>query len=154
VQSPFQKLQESQDSLRYVTEMLNETEQVGKVGGWELNLDTGLQTWTNQVYTIHEIDQPYVPTLDKGINFYTEASRPVIEQAVKKAIEQQEPFNVELEITTAKGHLRSVNAIGKPDPSHHRLYGFFQDITERKRIEDQVRQLAFHDALTQFQTAQ
>jgi len=149
VQSPFLKLQESQERLRELSELLNETEQVGKVGGWALNLDTGIQTWTNQVYVIHEVDQPYVPTLNKGINFYTEASRPVIELAVKKAIEQQEPFNVELEITTAKGHRRSVNAIGHPDPSHHRLYGFFQDITERKRIQDQVRQLAFHDTLTQ-----
>ncbi len=149
VQTPFLKLQESQDRLRDLTEMLNETEQVGKVGGWALDLNTGVQTWTNQVYAIHEIEQPYMPTLDKGINFYTEASRPVIELAVKRAIEQQEPFNVELEITTAKGHRRSVNAIGKPDLGHHRLYGFFQDITERTRIEAEVRQLAFHDALTQ-----
>ena len=134
--------------MRELAQLLKETEQMGNVGGWSFNIDTGVQTWTDEVYAIHEVGPTFQPTVENGIAFYTPKSRGVIEQAVKKMLERGEPFDVELEITTAKGHLRSVHAIGKADLAQRRVYGFFQDITERKHMEEQVRHLALHDALT------
>lgn len=134
--------------LRALAQLLKETEQMGKVGGWSFNIDSGVQTWTDEVYAIHEVEPTFQPTLDNGITFYTPASRIVLEQAVQQAVERGEPFDLELQMTTAKGHLRSVHAIGKADLAEHRVYGFFQDITERKEMEEQVRHLALHDALT------
>jgi PAS domain S-box-containing protein len=120
--------------------LLAETEQMGRVGGWEFNIDTGRQTWTEETYHIHEVNLTYEPTVEKGINFYTPASRPVIERAVRRAIEQGEPFDLELEIVTAKGALRNVQARGRSDLEHRRIYGFFQDITERKQSELEILQ--------------
>jgi len=91
--------------------------------------------WTEEVYRIHEMDLAYKPAVNEGIKFYAPESRPVIEQAVQKAIEHGEPFDVELEIITAKGNRRFVNAIGKADSGRRRVYGFFQDITERKKAD-------------------
>ncbi len=42
-----------------------------------------------------------------------------------------------LDIITARGNLSHVHAIGKTDLEHRRVHGFFQDITERKRTEEQ-----------------
>ena len=137
------------DALRHINQLLKETEEIGKVGGWEFHMDTGVQTWTEEVYLIHEVDRPYTPMLDNSISFYTPESRQILEPALRRAIEQGEPFDVELEIITAKGNTRSVHAIGRTDFENRRVYGFFQDITERKQMENQVRQLAFYDTLTQ-----
>lgn len=138
----------AEEALKRHQQLLAETERVGAVGGWQFNIDTREQTWTDEVHRIHEVDIGHTPTVEKGIDFYTPASRPIIQQAVERAIEHGEDFDVELEIVTAKGNLRSVHAIGKADLERRRVYGFFQDITERKRIEEQVRQLALHDTLT------
>jgi PAS domain S-box-containing protein len=131
---------QAEKTLMKLQDMYAETAQIGKVGGWELNIDSGKQVWTDEVYTIHEVDHSYDPTLEKGISFYTPDSRPIIEQAVQRVIEYGESYNLDLEIITAKGNLRSVNAIGKSDAEHSRIYGFFQDITERKQIEKDLLQ--------------
>lgn len=137
------------DALRHTNQLLKETEEIGKVGGWEFNMDSGVQTWTDEVYRIHEVDRPYTPVLDRSISFYTPASRQILEPALQRATEQGEPFDAELEIITAKGNPRIVHVIGKTDAENRRVYGFFQDVSERKQMEDQVRQLAFYDTLTQ-----
>ena len=122
-------------ALEKSRKLLAETEQIGHVGGWEFYTDDKMLTWTEEVYRIHEMDPGYDLNVGKGIDFYTPESKPIIERAVQRAVEYGEPYNVELEIITAKGNLRSVHAIGKADLKHHRVYGFFQDITERKRNE-------------------
>jgi PAS domain S-box-containing protein len=116
-------------------EMLSETERIGNVGGWSFNIDTMAQKWTDEIYRIHEIEITPDPSVDAGINFYTKQSRPIIENAVKRAIEYGENFDLELEIITAKGNTRAVHTIGKADLKNRRIYGFFQDITERKMTE-------------------
>ena len=128
----------TEEALKKTQRLLAETERLGKVGGWEFDLDTEKQTWTEEVYRIHEVDLPYTPTVRTGINFYTPASREIIEKAVQRAVNHGEPFDLELEISTAKGNLRSVHTIGKPDLDHRRVYGFFQDITEKKRLQTEL----------------
>ncbi len=123
------------DELKRSLDLLSETEHIGKVGGWSFNVDTMLQTWTDEVYRIHELEPPHKPTVDEGVNFYAEVSRPIIAKAVRRAIEYGEGFDLELELITAKGNARLVQAIGKADLKNRRIYGFFQDITERKRAE-------------------
>ena len=119
--------------------LLAETESIGKVGGWEFSMDTMLHTWTEEVYRIHEVDFDYNINIDTGIDFYTPESKPIIKEAIQKALESGEPFDVELEIITAKGNLRKVHSVGKADPENRRVYGFFQDITERNNVEEALR---------------
>jgi len=93
-------------------------------------------TWTDEVYRIYEVDTNFKHDLDIGISFYTPESQLIISQAIKRAIQFAEPFDLELEIITAKGNLRSVHTIGRIDVENNRVYGFSQDITKRKEIEN------------------
>ncbi|MBF0331241.1 MAG: PAS domain S-box protein [Candidatus Omnitrophica bacterium] len=127
-------------SLKKSQLLLVETESMGKVGGWEFDIDTGKQIWTAETYNIHEVPHDYQPTLESGIKFYPPASRSVIERAVRAAIDQGQSFDLELEFVTAKGNLRFVHVIGKADLEQRRVYGFFQDVTERRRAEESLRQ--------------
>ena len=128
-----------EEDLKNSKKLLAETELIGRVGGWEFSIDTMEQTWTDEVYRIHEVGFDYNPNVDSGIVFYTPESKPIIEKAVQRVIEFGEPFDVELEIITAKGNLRKVHSIGKADIEHRRVYGFFQDITERKQLEESLK---------------
>jgi len=129
---------QAEEALKETKRLLSESQQLGKVGGWEFNIDTLEQNWTEETFRIHEVDPDYDNTVKKGIDFYTADSRPLIENAIKQAIEFNEPFDLELQIITAKGNLRHVHTIGKIDLEKRRLFGFFQDITKRKQIENEL----------------
>ena len=131
----------AEEALKQSRRLLAETEKVGKVGGWEFAIESGQQTWTEEVYHIHELDHTHQPMVEMGISYYVPTSRPIIERAVQRAIEQGEPFDLDLEIITAKGNRRAVHTVGRADLEQRRIYGFFQDITERKRAEAEIREL-------------
>lgn len=123
----------AEDVLKKSNQLLRDTGEMAKVGGWEFDIKTLEQVWTEEVYRIHEVDMTYKPTVTGGIDFHTPASRPIIERAVKRAVEYGEPFDMELEFITAKGNLRWVHSIGKADREHGKVSGTFQDITQRKQ---------------------
>lgn len=125
----------SESALKNSRRLLAETEHMGKIGGWEFYADTGRLTWTDELYAIHELDCSHDITMEKWIGFYTPESRRIIEPALRRIIGDGEPFEEELEIITAGDNLRNVHVIGKADPEKQRIYGFLQDITDRKRDE-------------------
>lgn len=132
-----------EDELINSRKLLAETESIGRVGGWEVNLDTLLQTWTDEVYRIHEVEFDFNPNVDNGIEFYTPESKPLITNAVQRAFQNGDSFDLDLEIVTAKGNLRNVHTIGRADLENRRVYGFFQDITERKQKEEKLKELEY-----------
>jgi len=128
-------------------QLLTDMGKISKVGGWEFNVGTELLQWTQEVYRIHEVGLDYVPTVENALDFYSDASKTVIAEAVQRAIEHGEPFDLELDIVTAKGNLRHVHAIGMADLEHRKVHGIFQDITERKKIEESLQkgEILFRD---------
>jgi PAS domain S-box-containing protein len=130
-----------EEALNKSQSLLAETAVFGNVGGWEFNIDTKKQIWTQETYKIFELDLTYEPTVENGIKFCAPASRPIIERAVERAIKYGESYDVELEIITARGNLRSIHVIGKADLEHRRVCGFFQDITQLKLAEKERIQL-------------
>jgi len=131
--------------------MMDQVQKLGIVGGWEFDIDTMHQRWTEEVYTIHEVGPDYDPNVEDGIAFYAPSSRPIISLAVKNAMEHGTPYDLELEIVTAKGHLRNVHAIGRADLDQRKIYGFFQDITESKRMMKQTEETKANlDAIFEF----
>ena len=129
-----------EEELHKIQRLLNETEQIGKVGGWEFYPSTGKQTWSPELHNILEVGPGFEPTKEKTLELYAPASKPQIEFAMKRAVEQGIPFDLELQVVTAKGKLRTVHVIGKADTALGRVHGFVQDITERKQTEDTLRE--------------
>ena len=124
--------------------LLSETEKTGNIGGWEFDAEKGTQQWTEETFRIFEIDaaegEPKVPG---GLDFIAPAFRPMADQAIRRAIEFGEPYDQEWEVITAKGNRRWVHAVARvyqEQSKTKRVSGSFQDITERKQLEAQLRQ--------------
>ena len=78
-----------------------------------------------------------------ALSFYASDCRRQISEAVAKAIKKGEAWDLELPFVTAKGRdiwVRSAGRAVVEDGRTARLVGAFQDITERKRSEQLVRQ--------------
>jgi len=140
-------LKEREREVNRAKAMLEETGRMANVGGWEYDVDTGKQVWTPEVYRIHEVDPDFEPTVEKGISFYAPEAVPIISEANQRAIEEGEPFDVELRFITAKGNERWVHAIGRAERVGGRtvkVRGTFQDITDRKQAEEELRESEEH----------
>ena len=137
----IQERKQAEETIKKSERLLAETSRIGKVGGWEFNIDTRKQTWTDETYRIHEVDYSYDPSAQNGAKFYTPASLPVINKAVREVIKYGRPFDLELEIITGKGNHRYSHVVGKPDLENRRVYGFMQDITKTRQAENEKRLL-------------
>jgi PAS domain S-box-containing protein len=121
-------------------QLLEETGRLARVGGWEIDIKNNILYWSETTLKIHEVDSGFVPDLKTAINFYAPEAVPVISQCVDKAIRLGEPFDVELELITAKKNRLWVRAIGEAYRENGEILkigGVFQDINERKLIEQE-----------------
>ena len=127
--------------LDATTEILNEAQALGKLGGWQLDVQTGQTVWTEEVYNIHEVETDFDHNRVNGIDFYHPDYRAVITEAITEAIENHIEFDVECKFITAKQNERWVRVSGKPMFEHGevaQLIGVFQDITEEVQIKKEL----------------
>lgn len=120
--------------------ILNETSAVAKVGGWELEISTGVLSWTDETLRILEVDELYgaTPLLTQGLELFIDKDIPIIENAVHRAITYGEPYALELQASTPKGNIKWIYTNGKAnyiDGKIVTLSGTIQDIHERKITE-------------------
>lgn len=121
-------------------ELLEEMGSMAKIGGWEFDPETGEGTWTDEVARIHELDPDKETNIQIGLSFYKGDSRQKIEKAIQDAIENHKPYSLELELVTEK-RKKWVRTIGKPVIEKGKVVkvrGSFQDITEKKLIEQEL----------------
>jgi|GEM_PF-407259 len=121
--------------------LLKLTGETAQIGGWEFDTETKILNWTEEVYHIHEVDFTFNINISIAISFYAPASRLAIKDALNMIIEYGEPFDLELELITEKGNHRWVQSIGKSYQENgktKKVYGSFQDITDRKRVEFEI----------------
>ncbi|APZ91862.1 PAS domain-containing hybrid sensor histidine kinase/response regulator [Fuerstiella marisgermanici] len=123
-------------------ELLEATAQMAKVGGWELDARTGEVTWTKETFRIHELPADGTPPLEDALRFFHPDDRTTLSTAISKAFAFGQPYDLQLRLTTAKGNARYTRSICTPIVENGRtirLRGTFQDITERRVAEEQLK---------------
>jgi PAS domain S-box-containing protein len=123
--------------------LLDASNRMAKIGNWEADLVQGIVYWSAVTREIHETGVDYDPSLSQGISFYKEGeSRKRITECVQACIEHGTVWDEELQIVTAKGNIKWIRTIGSGEFREGkctRFYGSFQDIDERKRAEEEIK---------------
>lgn len=137
---------QAEEALKKSEELLKRTNEIAKIGGWEIELPSMKTFLTEHTFHIYEIDpSELTPTIEAGIKYYAPEARPIIKAAVKAAVEDGTPYELELPFITAKG--RNIWIHTKCEPIFEngkitKLTGTFQDITESKQAEEKIAQLS------------
>lgn len=122
-----------------IREILDKTNEVARIGTWEVITATGQLSWSKVTREIHEAEAGVPLDADQGINFFKEGhSRDIVAQHFREALQYGKPYDLELELVTAKGNEVWVRNIAQAEFEKgkcKRIYGMFQDITERKKAE-------------------
>ena len=128
--------------LERSNQFLQDTQEVANVGGWEVDLRTEPVQWTDEVYRIHGEPLEYQPTIEDGISFYHPDDRDTVRDAFERVTANGEPYDLELRIVRNGGEIRWVRTRGEPWRQNEEIVGVrgtFQDITERKEREEELR---------------
>lgn len=132
-------LELNREELVKTKDLLTETSRMARVGGWEKYPLTGACIWSEITREIMEIDPDFLPTMDNVLDFFSEGvHRNTMAEALSRAINTGESFDVEVQIITAKGNVCWVRGIGRAELKDGicvRLYGTVQDIDARKTAE-------------------
>jgi len=129
-------LQESQ----YLTRIAG---MAARIGGWALDVINNTLRWSDEVCVLHDVPPGYRPTVEGALEYYTPEHRAAITRAVTECIQEGTPFDLELEIISAKNRRLWVRAIGEAveDCAGRivKIHGAFQDISAVRRGMDAVR---------------
>ncbi len=136
--------QRMQQELARNFALLARVGELASIGGWEVDLPGNHVHWSHEVFRIHEVDSGVTPPLDRALDFYAPEARSQIEEAVNSASKTGGTWDLELPLITAKGRRIWVRCLGHAvvhDGVVKKLEGAFQDVTERKLIDESTRLL-------------
>lgn len=125
---------------------LRATALLANIGDWEFDLQTSKLYWSPEVRRIHEVDADYEPDVNNAIDFYAPEGRESISKAVQNCIELGKPYDLELEIISARGNRRYIRTIGVAERYENvtvKLYGLFQDVSQQRQAQLELEKLAY-----------
>jgi PAS domain S-box-containing protein len=126
--------------------LLNIAGRAAQVGGWSLDRRDGAFSWSDEIGAIHDLPQGSACTVEQALAFYAPEGRDRMFAAVQACRSEGVPYDLELEVITALGRRIWVRTVGQAvrDAAGAVIgaQGAVQDITEQKRVQEEVRSLA------------
>ncbi|WP_088889275.1 PAS domain S-box protein [Leptolyngbya ohadii] len=135
---------QAEEALRQSEATLRRAQQVAHVGSWQVEVQTGKVTWTEESFHIMgwDISQPE-PSLPQFYELIHPDDRNLLVQQVESVIAHQIPYKVEFRVIHPDGSLRYVEARGdaviNEEGRTTYMIGTNLDITERKQAEEALR---------------
>jgi len=137
------KLRETELALRLSNGKLRMALDVGKLGSWERNLETGEMTGTAAFKACLGLRPDAKLTHDELQAMFHPADLERIDQAVSYALRTKTDFNIEHRILKADGSIGHVHVRGAviyEGDKPVRFVGVMQDIKERQKIREEMDQ--------------
>ena len=118
------------------SQLLEDAQQLGRFGGWQLDLQTKRLFWTNEIYLILETSpEEFNPTVDTVFKCYLPDSQNILSEALHQSIHHGVCYDLELESYTTKGNkidVRTTCTVTLEEGVPVTLSGIFQDISDQK----------------------
>ena len=75
---------------------------MAKVGGWDMDPVTGTGNWTPEVARIHDLDPSVISNNQLRLQSYPAEARIRLQAAIKEAVENGIPYDLDLEFQSAR----------------------------------------------------
>jgi len=147
-------LRSSERDQRYIAEQLErerarlvEAQEMAKIGSWEAELQSLSVIWSGQTHRIFETDpSSFHPTRPKFLEFIHPEDRVKVDAAFVASLDRHSPSTVEYRIVMPDGRVKILEerwqAFHDEEGKPIRVAGTCRDITERVRVEEELRRLS------------
>ncbi len=132
--------QQSRFSFRHIKDI----EKLSGIGFWEFDVAGGEIGWSDQVYILYERDPSLgPPTEAEEANYYSPDETSRLHEYARRAIEngQEAEYDFQIKLPSGKAaFMTGIMRIAKDENGRvTKLFGTFQDITERKQAEEELK---------------
>jgi len=144
--SDITERKKAEKELKKSERSLTEAQHIGRIGSYELNVQTGELNWSNELYSVFGVNsETFTPTLSSFIKYVhpddMEYVKSVLNQVIFEGISAELDFRIVLEdgstrILNTKGEVTDFDENRKP----RLIVGITQDITERKQMENDLKE--------------
>ena len=146
----------SEEELKVSQTLLKEAQHVASIGHWELDVNTMVPSWSEEIFHIFGLDPASdEPSFAAHKNLLHPDDWPTLDKAVNKTIKDGKQFNIKFRLMHPERGEQWMHAIGDSfrDDSGKvfRLFGTAQDVTKQVQLDlelqasnQQLTELAHH----------
>ena len=137
------QLKQSEARWRDSEALLRLAGRVARLGGWSASIPDLQLQWSDEVCAVHQVPSGTAPSLEQAIAYYTPESQAAIRESFQACVRNGTPYDLELQIVTAKGQRVWVRTMGDAERDAAgaitRVHGALQDVDDRRKLEEQFR---------------
>ena len=136
----------AEEELKQSESELAEAQRLAHIGSWNWDLRTDVMTWSDEHYRIFGVQRSDIDVNceDVVFDFIHPDDRETVRGVVAKTRKAGEPFNFYYRIIRHDGEERIIQSSGSIETDETgqpiRMFGTAQDVTERRRIEQELSQ--------------
>ena len=143
---------QAEENSRWRNDLLDRIAAMGRIGGFELFVETGELHWTDENYRIHGIEPGTPLRFEDTLPNYTPESGQKLQVAFQRMVREHLPEqSADLCYVTPDERriwLRVTGSLELREGRPYRITGLTQDITEEHEAGERIEQLAHYDTLT------
>lgn len=137
-------LRRSGEELQVSEERLREAQALARLGSWHFDLRTKESTWSDEMCSLYGLEAGAPPNLESALASVHPADRARAESALSRLIASGEPTAEDVRVIRHDGQVRwhraEGTAVRAEDGLVVAIHGTSQDITERKLVEEALRE--------------
>ena len=147
LQQKIEQLADSQSSL-------SEAQRMAALGNWRWDIDSKTVNWSDEMWRVLNVaeDNRHGPSIRKFLASIALREREPVVAEIRMLLQEERNFFGEhrLRINDKSDRILFHQGASEADAQGRiiRIHGTIQDISDRKRAEEQIRRLALYDSLT------
>ena len=135
----------AEEALKESEQRLKDAQALGKMGYWEFDIDNQKIFWSDQVFKLYKRDLSLgAPTPEEEATYYSPMEAKRLREYARRAIEYAKGFEYDFEANLPNGRSIQLTTLMRPIREKSgrvfKLIGTVQDITVRKKAEEEIRE--------------
>jgi len=133
----------AEDALRLSEASLKEAQRLAQMGNFSWHVREGSIAWSEQVYRIFEFEPGSCVSLERIAGRVHPDDMAMLGDMVERAQRGEDEFEYEHRVEMMDGRIKHIHLIARRSSREDRLeyVGAIQDITQRKRAEEELRKM-------------
>ncbi len=128
--------------LRSSEANLAQAQRIARIASWRWEMRTGHESWSAEIHDMLELDRSLPMNYRRFLTFVHADDRVTVTAAFNPTLMGAAPYSLDFRVLTQRGRERFIHSLGETirdvDGNATSIIGILQDITERKRIEEEL----------------